>query len=62
MVVSLKDRESAAIRFLKKMLQITGPGIVTGAADDDPSSIATYSQTGAQFGYGQLWTMLLMCR
>ena len=32
-----------------------GPGLVTGAADDDPSGIATYSQTGAQFGYGQLW-------
>lgn len=36
-----------------------GPGIVTGAADDDPSGIATYSQAGAQFGYGLLWTMLL---
>ncbi|BAU55829.1 Divalent metal cation transporter MntH [Mucilaginibacter gotjawali] len=37
-----------------------GPGLVTGAADDDPSGIATYSQTGAQFGYGQLWTALYM--
>jgi len=37
---------------------ILGPGLVTGAADDDPSGIATYSQTGAQFGYGQLWTAL----
>ena len=36
-----------------------GPGVVTGAADDDPSGIATYSQAGAQFGYGLLWTMLL---
>jgi NRAMP (natural resistance-associated macrophage protein)-like metal ion transporter len=35
-----------------------GPGIITGAADDDPSGIATYSQTGAQFGYGMLWTAL----
>lgn len=35
-----------------------GPGIVTGAADDDPSGIATYSQTGAQFGFGMLWTAL----
>ena len=34
-----------------------GPGLVTGAADDDPSGIATYSQTGARFGYGLLWTM-----
>ena len=40
----------------KKLLKILGPGITTGAADDDPSGIATYSQTGAQFGYGQLWT------
>jgi NRAMP (natural resistance-associated macrophage protein)-like metal ion transporter len=36
-----------------------GPGLVTGAADDDPSGIATYSQAGAQFGYGLLWTMIL---
>src|SRR6266699_106909 len=45
---------------LKKVLGILGPGIVTGAADDDPSGIATYAQTGAQFGYGQLWTALFM--
>src|ERR1700761_6364923 len=36
-----------------------GPGLVTGAADDDPSGIATYSQAGAQFGNGLLWTMVL---
>lgn len=35
-----------------------GPGFITGAADDDPSGIATYSQTGAMFGYSQLWTAL----
>jgi len=46
-------------RFLK-FLTILGPGLTTGAADDDPSGIATYSQTGAQFGYGQLWTALYM--
>ena len=34
------------------------PGLITGAADDDPSGIATYSQVGAQFGLGMLWTML----
>jgi NRAMP (natural resistance-associated macrophage protein)-like metal ion transporter len=38
--------------------QTLGPGLVTGAADDDPSGIATYSQVGAQFGYGLAWTML----
>src|SRR5712672_2297598 len=37
-----------------------GPGLDTGAADDDPSGIATYSQTGAQFGYAQLWTAAWM--
>ncbi len=44
----------------KKLLSVIGPGIITGAADDDPSGIATYSQAGAQFGYGQLWTVLLL--
>src|SRR5579883_2829490 len=43
-----------------RFLRIMGPGLITGAADDDPSGIATYSQTGAQFGYGQLWTALFM--
>src|SRR6202012_4888645 len=35
-----------------------GPGLITGAADDDPSGIATYSQAGAQFGYSMLWTVV----
>ncbi len=39
-------------------LQKLGPGLITGAADDDPSGIATYSQAGAQFGFGMLWTIL----
>lgn len=43
-----------------KWLSVLGPGLTTGAADDDPSGIATYAQTGAQFGYGQLWTALYM--
>ncbi|HEY1903705.1 MAG TPA: divalent metal cation transporter [Terracidiphilus sp.] len=47
-------------RQAKDLLKIAGPGIITGAADDDPSGIATYTQTGAQFGYGQLWTALLI--
>ncbi|KKQ94888.1 MAG: iron transporter [Candidatus Levybacteria bacterium RIFCSPHIGHO2_02_FULL_39_36] len=41
---------------LKKLLSLLGPGFITGASDDDPSGIATYAQTGAQFGYSQLWT------
>lgn len=39
-------------------LTVLGPGLITGASDDDPSGIATYSQAGAQFGYGLAWTML----
>jgi len=46
-------------KFLK-FLSMLGPGFITGAADDDPSGIATYSQTGAQFGLSQLWTALYM--
>src|SRR5437764_7970284 len=41
------------------LLRLLGPGLITGAADDDPSGIATYSQAGAQFGYGLLWTVFL---
>jgi NRAMP (natural resistance-associated macrophage protein)-like metal ion transporter len=44
---------------LGRLLKILGPGLVTGAADDDPSGIATYSQAGAQFGFGTLWAILL---
>jgi Mn2+/Fe2+ NRAMP family transporter len=48
-----------------KLLQILGPGLITGASDDDPSGIATYSQVGAQFGFDMGWVMLfswpLMC-
>lgn len=41
-------------------LRTLGPGLITGAADDDPSGIATYSQAGAQFGLNLLWSMVLM--
>src|ERR1019366_9250382 len=42
-----------------KLRDIMGPDLITGASDDDPSGIATYSQAGAQFGYGLGWTLLL---
>jgi NRAMP (natural resistance-associated macrophage protein)-like metal ion transporter len=42
---------------LRSWLKKLGPGLITGAADDDPSGIATYSQAGAQFGMNLLWTM-----
>src|SRR5437879_5686731 len=41
----------------RRILAVLGPGLITGAADDDPSGIATYSQAGAQFGFSMLWTM-----
>lgn len=41
-----------------RLLRIMGPGLITGASDDDPSGIATYSQVGAQFGYGLAWALL----
>jgi len=40
------------------LLKSLGPGLITGAADDDPSGIATYSQAGAQYGYGLIWSVL----
>jgi NRAMP (natural resistance-associated macrophage protein)-like metal ion transporter len=46
-------------RSTQPLLKSLGPGLVTGAADDDPSGIATYSQAGAQFGTGVLWTTVL---
>src|SRR5436189_1477995 len=39
-----------------RLLRLLGPGLITGASDDDPSGIGTYSQVGSQFGYGFLWT------
>ena len=42
-----------------KLFEIMGPGLITGASDDDPSGIATYSQVGAQFGYGLCWTLIV---
>jgi len=45
-------------RGAKSLLRKLGPGLITGASDDDPSGIGTYSQVGAQFGYVLLWTMI----
>jgi len=42
--------------YIRKFLRILGPGLITGASDDDPSGIATYSQAGAQYGLSTLWT------
>jgi NRAMP (natural resistance-associated macrophage protein)-like metal ion transporter len=49
-------QKSKIIKFFRGL----GPGVVTGAADDDPSGIVTYSQTGAKYGYGLLWVAIFM--
>src|SRR6202795_4203273 len=54
----LPERAGGAAGAAVDIMPRLGPGLITGAADDDPSGIATYSQVGAQFGYGMLWTML----
>ena len=46
-------------RDVPRVYERLGPGLITGAADDDPSGIATYSQAGAQFGFGLVWTLFL---
>ena len=48
------EHPDAHVPLIKRL----GPGLITGAADDDPSGIATYSQAGAQYGYGLLWSVL----
>ena len=47
------------ISGIRKFLKMLGPGLITGASDDDPSGIATYSQAGAQYGLSTLWTALI---
>src|ERR1700721_199699 len=60
----MTEKESPRPSFRQRFrsaatLKQLGPGLITGAADDDPSGIATYSQGGAQFGFGLLWTVFL---
>src|SRR4030081_1172305 len=49
----------APARWMRLLLKSLGPGVITGAADDDPSGIATYSVAGAQLGTSLLWTALI---
>jgi NRAMP (natural resistance-associated macrophage protein)-like metal ion transporter len=57
--VASHDKDvTSKISSVKKILKSLGPGIITGASDDDPSTIATFSQAGAQFGFGMLWLAL----
>ncbi len=55
----MAETEAQAAKEEKpKLIQVLGPGLITGASDDDPSGIATYAQIGAQVGYGMTWVML----
>jgi NRAMP (natural resistance-associated macrophage protein)-like metal ion transporter len=54
-----RSRTSGPTERLRSRARELGPGLITGAADDDPSGIATYSQAGAAFGYGTLWVALI---
>ncbi len=54
----MKANKKTFIKF-KRFWKILGPGLITGASDDDPSGIATYSQAGAQYGLSTLWTALI---
>jgi NRAMP (natural resistance-associated macrophage protein)-like metal ion transporter len=57
--VTSHDKDiTSKISSVKKILKSLGPGVITGASDDDPSTIATFSQAGAQFGFGMLWLAL----
>src|SRR5437660_9668899 len=51
---ALAEREKP----IKRFLMILGPGLITGASDDDPSGIGTYTTAGASFGFATLWTAL----
>ena len=53
----ITSKTKIQLKNFKSLIKILGPGLITGAADDDPSGIATYSQAGAQFGLNLLWTM-----
>ena len=56
--ISEVERSEAPQTPVRRFLAVLGPGLVTGASDDDPSGIGTYAQAGAQFGFGPLWTAL----
>src|SRR5271155_4126429 len=58
-VANISRDGRSARKSARTLFRMLGPGLVTGAADDDPSGIATYSQGGAQFGYALGWTMFL---
>ena len=54
-----EETDEAPKKGFRAFMRTLGPGLITGAADDDPSGIGTHSQVGAQFGYGLSWTFVL---
>src|SRR5438067_7610513 len=56
---ALESRLAREKNPIKRVLMILGPGLITGASDDDPSGIATYAQAGASLGFSTLWTALV---
>src|SRR5216684_813112 len=58
-IESPPSESSDVVGRASRLWQVFGPGLITGAADDDPSGIATYSQAGAQFGFQLGWTLVL---
>jgi NRAMP (natural resistance-associated macrophage protein)-like metal ion transporter len=61
-VIVPEDKDASPksfVSFFKQFFKSLGPGVVTGGSDNDPSGIATYSQAGAQFGYGLLWMAIV---
>src|SRR6202035_5893054 len=55
---SKRSRAPASAGGMSRLGRVLGPGLITGASDDDPSGIGTYSQAGSQFGLGTLWLAL----
>ncbi len=56
--IEVKNPHKRSVEKIRAFLKTFGPGLITGASDDDPSGIGTYAQTGALFGYAQLWMAL----
>lgn len=54
------SKSSAKPNIFQRVFRLLGPGLITGASDDDPSGIATYSQAGAKFGLGMVWLVLFL--
>jgi Mn2+/Fe2+ NRAMP family transporter len=55
-IVNRERRARAPVSKRARLLRVLGPGLITGASDDDPSGIGTYSQAGAQFGFAISWS------